>query len=827
MPFFWARRRPSHPNDERQKEVDRLQKELEQLRIANEQLKEQLAARSVHLGEYLYKWKTIALPLLGSEWELRYWALSGTTLSYYRSAKDTAFSPREEFNILSCFVAWEGLRSGRFWTFSLLDSGGALMVRLATRNRDGAERWLAALEAAGCVRDDSLAPPDGPKGSVEASRRSYEDPALIRSYSAPSAVPRPRSASGVVSGDTAPVEAATPSKKPSKRARVSATTQPPSAPGGAAATTTTGFLSVGRSAAGKGVATATVRLANGHAATVLAAAPAGVDATPALPSATVTAAAEVASPPPLAQPQAVRRSLGNRPGGPERGPMFGSTPVHTACRFSLLSSERVWYEKHTGLYNLALIILVLTNFRLALENALKYGFRLNPVRVVGDLMAGRAGGGAGGLVNVPLVLCYPVLLAAALLSLGSELAGDALLKQEFKLRDQLSKRKEMEEEAVAREVRVRARGHEWLLFLANLASTSCVIGLPWAVISLTRAEPISGGILITLAVVLWMKLVSYHHCCFDLRTARRCGEIRPGERGCPDTPAEDWGQLAKYPENLTLRNLMYFLAVPTLTYQVNFPRSRTFRGRWVLRRVFELAITLTALAILIGQYIEPAVTNSMAPLRQMDFPRVVERILKLALPSTYAWLLCFYCLFHLWLNVLAELTGFGDREFYKDWWNAGTVGEYWKLWNMPVHKWLLRHVYFPAVRAGSSRFNAILLTFFVSAVFHELILGVPLHLVRLWAFFGIIFQVPLILVTEKLRKQLRRDELGNFIFWIAFCVVGQPVSVLLYYHDYMVGIRPTLLAMRVGPSAVNTGILFGEATNTTLGVPISASNGIS
>ena len=44
---------------------------------------------------------------------------------------------------------------------------------------------------------------------------------------------------------------------------------------------------------------------------------------------------------------------------------------------------------------------------------------------------------------------------------------------------------------------------------------------------------------------------------------------------------------------------------------------------------------------------------------------MAERVLKLALPSTYAWLLGFYCLFHLWLNVLAELTRFGDREFYK------------------------------------------------------------------------------------------------------------------------------------------------------------------
>jgi hypothetical protein len=27
------------------------------------------------------------------------------------------------------------------------------------------------------------------------------------------------------------------------------------------------------------------------------------------------------------------------------------------------------------------------------------------------------------------------------------------------------------------------------------------------------------------------------------------------------------------------------------------------------------------------------------------------------------------------LNILAELLCFGDREFYKDWWNAKTVEE--------------------------------------------------------------------------------------------------------------------------------------------------------
>ncbi|GFR48230.1 hypothetical protein Agub_g10091, partial [Astrephomene gubernaculifera] len=520
-------------------------------------------------------------------------------------------------------------------------------------------------------------------------------------------------------------------------------------------------------------------------------------ATPTPTTPTSTASSDTAIPDPDPQQQQQGQQP---PARPSRGPLLGSTPVHTAGRFSLLSSERVWHEKHTGLYNLALIILVLTNFRLALENALKYGWRLNPVVVVGDLLAGRGGslGAGGGVVNVPLVATYPCLLAAAGLSWGVEVAGWALLAGEMRLRDRLSKRSDLPAPALSAALASRARAHEWLLFLLNTATTSCVIGLPWAVIYLTKAEPISGGILIGLAVVLWMKLVSYHHCCADLRQARRAGELRPGERGSADTPAggAEWGPLARYPENLTARNMLYFLAVPTLTYQVNYPRSRSIRGRWLLRRCFELAISLTALAIIIGQYIQPTVNNSMGPLRQMDLPRVVERVLKLALPSTYAWLLLFYALFHLWLNVLAELTRFGDREFYKDWWNAATVGEYWKLWNMPVHRWLLRHVYFPAIRAGWPRFWSVVLTFFVSAVFHELVLGVPLHLVRLWAFGGIMFQVPLIMATEKLRKRLNRDELGNYIFWIAFCVVGQPVCVLLYYHDYMVGIRPALLALR-------------------------------
>jgi hypothetical protein len=37
-------------------------------------------------------------------------------------------------------------------------------------------------------------------------------------------------------------------------------------------------------------------------------------------------------------------------------------------------------------------------------------------------------------------------------------------------------------------------------------------------------------------------------------------------------------------------------------------------------------------------------------------------------PNHVIWLITFYCFFHSYLNVLAEVLRFGDREFYRDWW---------------------------------------------------------------------------------------------------------------------------------------------------------------
>ena len=108
------------------------------------------------------------------------------------------------------------------------------------------------------------------------------------------------------------------------------------------------------------------------------------------------------------------------------------------------------------------------------------------------------------------------------------------------------------------------------------------------------------------------------------------------------------------------------------------------------------------------------------------------------------WLLGFYLFFHLWLNMLAEITRFGDRLFYRDWWNARTIEAYWRNWNLPVHHWMLRHLYYPLTRLGVSKSISTFLVFAVSAALHEVIISTPFRILSFHAFFGMLAQVPLI-----------------------------------------------------------------------------------
>lgn len=202
--------------------------------------------------------------------------------------------------------------------------------------------------------------------------------------------------------------------------------------------------------------------------------------------------------------------------------------------------------------------------------------------------------------------------------------------------------------------------------------------------------------------------------------------------------------------------------------------------------LLRIAAAAAFLALLFAQTITPQLDRiqRLSEEGTLTNRALAEILLKLSIPNTYCWLVFFYLYFHLLLNLCAELLRFGDRVFYKDWWNSSEVSAYWRLWNLPVHYWLIRHLYFPVIRSGVSKNMAMLSVFFLSAVLHELLISVPFHMIRPWSFLGMMGQVPLVAITKRLEKKFPGSSIGNIIFWVSFCMVGQPSAIIFYAIDY-------------------------------------------
>ena len=85
---------------------------------------------------------------------------------------------------------------------------------------------------------------------------------------------------------------------------------------------------------------------------------------------------------------------------------------------------------------------------------------------------------------------------------------------------------------------------------------------------------------------------------------------------------------------------------------------------YACRRIAELiVVSMFGLAIT-EQYVSPTIVNSYDAFRDLNFLGMTERVFKLAVPVLWGWIIIFYTLFHLLLNITAEFTRFGDREFY-------------------------------------------------------------------------------------------------------------------------------------------------------------------
>ncbi|EAU36297.1 conserved hypothetical protein [Aspergillus terreus NIH2624] len=237
-----------------------------------------------------------------------------------------------------------------------------------------------------------------------------------------------------------------------------------------------------------------------------------------------------------------------------------------------------------------------------------------------------------------------------------------------------------------------------------------------------------------------------------------------------------------YPQNLTLANYVDYIFCPTLCYELEYPRSKD--RSWTEVGLKSLAVfgCIFLLTLVSEEFILPVLSEANVHLHRTasvgDKALILaETISMLLFPFTITFLLVFLVIFEYLLGAFAEITCFADRHFYSDWWNSCDWLEFSREWNIPVHHFLRRHVYFSSL-THFSKPVAMFITFLVSSIAHELVMSCITKKLRGYGFCAMMLQLPIVAV-QKSRYFRGQTTLNNLFFWLSM-IFGLALMCALY-----------------------------------------------
>jgi len=262
----------------------------------------------------------------------------------------------------------------------------------------------------------------------------------------------------------------------------------------------------------------------------------------------------------------------------------------------------------------------------------------------------------------------------------------------------------------------------------------------------------------------WLKAQGVHMSkSADIRVLRKCAawvcKVQAHRQTC-------------WPENVQLWDFFMFTLTPVLCYEPIYPRTNKIRWWYILEKAL-LGFSMFSVMWTLCTFTVPVLTGEGSEL---------DAMIRLNVPMSFLILAGFVMIFDVALSFFAEITYFGDRCFYEDWWNSCTFKEFSRKWNRPVHEFLHRHIYTTAIdKMGMPQTTAMFGTFFYSIVIHEIILTGTFHKVRPFLSIFSLMQLPLYNLMDV--SLFRKNRFGNLVV-LGSLIICFPMISILYAKGY-------------------------------------------
>jgi len=206
-------------------------------------------------------------------------------------------------------------------------------------------------------------------------------------------------------------------------------------------------------------------------------------------------------------------------------------------------------------------------------------------------------------------------------------------------------------------------------------------------------------------------------------------------------------------ETPSLSSFVYFLFAPTLIYRHRYPLSnKPTNWKLVASYAAQILACMFLAVILIRHQLEPRFNViGRRPLTIDDIAGI------LFLSIAFAWLVALaigYAFLHAWLNIFAEILGFGDRLFYKDWFSSSDPMDFMRTWNFLMHAWIAEYVYKPVLRSTGSKPIPTFVVMAIAGLGHDYVF---IMAGKFFLFYETIF-IPIMLATHCWNQWMQHHE---------------------------------------------------------------------